>query len=69
GVVMVGDQYLTDIAGANLAGARSIKLAAIAPETLPPGIRAGQRVERLLYRLLHGRPIVEGEATPRVETR
>lgn len=54
--VMIGDQYLTDIAGANLAGIRSIKLPAIGPETLPRGIRFGQWVERMLYRLLHGRP-------------
>lgn len=55
--VMIGDQYLTDIAGANLAGIRSIKLPAIGPETLPPGIRFGQRVENLLFRLFHGRPV------------
>ncbi len=54
--VMVGDQYFTDIAGANLAGMRSIKLPAIGVAALPPGIRAGQRVERLAYRLLHGAP-------------
>lgn len=55
--VMIGDQYLTDIAGANLAGIRSVKLPAIGPETLPPGIRFGQRVENFLFRLLHGRPV------------
>ncbi len=58
-VVMVGDQYFTDIAGANLAGVRSIKLPAIGPETLPPSIRMGQVVERLVYRLLHGAPVWE----------
>lgn len=57
--VMVGDQYLTDIAGANLAGVRSIKLPAIGPETLPPSIRVGQFVENLAYRLLHGAPVWE----------
>jgi predicted HAD superfamily phosphohydrolase YqeG len=55
-VVMVGDQYFTDIAGANLGGVRSIKVAAIGWRALPPGIRAGQRIERLVYRLLHGAP-------------
>jgi predicted HAD superfamily phosphohydrolase YqeG len=54
--VMVGDQYFTDIAGANLAGVRSIKLRAIGWTELPPGIRFGQRVEQLCYRLLHGAP-------------
>jgi predicted HAD superfamily phosphohydrolase YqeG len=58
-VVMVGDQYFTDIAGANLAGVRSIKLPAIGPETLPPGIRFGQLVEGVAYRVLHGAPIWE----------
>ena len=58
-VVMIGDQYFTDIAGANLAGVRSLKLPAIGPETLPPGIRMGQVVERLVYRLLHGAPVWE----------
>ncbi len=58
-VVMVGDQYFTDIAGANLAGVRSIKLSAIGPESLPRGIRMGQMVERLVYRLLHGAPVWE----------
>lgn len=55
-VVMIGDQYFTDIAGANLAGVRSIKVAAIGWDALPPGIRFGQRLERLAYRLLHGAP-------------
>ncbi len=60
-MVMIGDQYLTDIAGANLAGVRSIKLPAIGPETLPPGIRVGQVVERVMYRLLYGAPVWEPE--------
>lgn len=55
-VVMIGDQYFTDIAGANLGGVRSIKVNAIGWEALPPGIRFGQRVERIAYRLLHGAP-------------
>jgi predicted HAD superfamily phosphohydrolase YqeG len=59
--VMIGDQYLTDIAGANLAGVRSIKLPAIGPASLPPGIRIGQVLERGIYRLLHGAPVWEHE--------
>lgn len=54
--VMVGDQYFTDIAGANLAGVRSIKVAAAGWKLLPPGIRFGQRVEQLCHRVLHGAP-------------
>lgn len=66
--VMVGDQYFTDIAGANLAGMRSIKLPAIGVADLPPGIRVGQRVERLAYRLIHGAPQWEAPtATSRPE--
>ncbi len=67
GVVMVGDQYFTDIAGANLAGMRSIKLPAIGVADLPPGIRFGQRIERAAYRLLHGRPRWESPA-PETDT-
>ena len=55
GALMVGDQYFTDIAGANLAGIRSAKVPTHAPETFPRVIRTFQRVERTLYRLLHGR--------------
>lgn len=62
--VMVGDQYFTDIAGANLAGVRSIKVAAIGWQHLPPGIRFGQRVERLAYRVLHGAPRWEHPELP-----
>lgn len=54
--VMVGDQYFTDIAGANLAGVRSIKVAAAGWKLLPPGIRFGQRVEQLCHRVMHGAP-------------
>ena len=51
GVVMVGDQHFTDIAGANLAGVRSIKLPNPAPATFPLSIRIMQRLEAMLHRL------------------
>lgn len=51
GVVMVGDQHLTDVAGASLAGVRSVKLPNAAPSTFPWSIRGTQRLETLLYRL------------------
>lgn len=54
-VVMIGDQYLTDVAGANLGGVRSIKLPTLAPETFRPAVRLSQRVESALYLLLYGR--------------
>ena len=54
-VVMVGDQYLTDVAGANLGGIRSIKLPTQAPETFRRTVRLGQIVESVLFALVHGR--------------
>lgn len=53
-VVMIGDQYLTDVAGANLAGVRSVKLPTLARETFRPVVRFSQRLERALYALLYG---------------
>jgi len=50
-VLMVGDQYLTDIASANLAGARSVKVPTFQPESFPAELRASQRFERALYRV------------------
>jgi HAD superfamily phosphatase (TIGR01668 family) len=49
-VVMVGDQYLTDIASANLAGARSIKVPAWGRETFPLPVRLSQDFEACLFR-------------------
>ena len=53
-IVMVGDQYLTDVAGANLGGVRSVKLPTLAPGTFRVTVRMSQRAEGLIYRLLHG---------------
>ena len=53
GVVMVGDQYFTDIAGANLAGIRSIKVDTFDPPSFPFVLRSFQRIESLLYRLFY----------------
>jgi len=55
-VVMVGDQFLTDVAGANLAGVRSIKLVNPARSSFPLSIRMTQRLEALLHRLRHRQP-------------
>lgn len=52
--VMIGDQYLTDVAGANLGGVRSIKLPTLAPETFRRAVRVGQVAESLLYAVAHG---------------
>lgn len=53
-VAMIGDQYLTDVAGANLAGVKSIKLPTLARATFRPAVRLSQRLEVLLYAVLHG---------------
>ena len=50
---MVGDQYFTDIAGANLAGIGSIKVPTFKPESFPFPVRSFQLFERAVYRLLH----------------
>ena len=55
-VLMVGDQYLTDIAGANLAGVRSAKVHTLRRDTFALPVRMFQVAEGLLYRLLHGAP-------------
>ncbi|MEZ4647409.1 MAG: HAD hydrolase-like protein [Candidatus Eisenbacteria bacterium] len=49
--LMVGDQFLTDVATGNLAGARSGKLPAWAKDTFPATLRVSQGLERLLYRI------------------
>jgi predicted HAD superfamily phosphohydrolase YqeG len=54
--VMIGDQYFTDIAGANLAGIRSVKVETLAPASFPLAIRAFQVLERVVYRVLYGGP-------------
>jgi predicted HAD superfamily phosphohydrolase YqeG len=48
--LMVGDQYLTDVAGANRAGIRSAKVATYRPDSFPPILRVGQQIERSLIR-------------------
>ncbi|UCD23417.1 MAG: HAD hydrolase-like protein [Gemmatimonadota bacterium] len=50
-VLMVGDQYLTDIASANLAGVRSVKVETFRPDTFPRTLRVSQLLESLVYRL------------------
>ncbi len=52
--VMVGDQYLTDVAGAGLAGIRSIKVMTLAPSTFPKSVRIAQAAEQMLFVLTRG---------------
>ena len=51
-ILMVGDQYLTDVASANLAGARSAKVRTFRRDTFPASIRFSQRLEQALNRLM-----------------
>jgi HAD superfamily phosphatase (TIGR01668 family) len=50
-VLMVGDQYFTDIAAANLAGIRSAKVPTLRRSSFPLLPRVAQRFETALYRL------------------
>ncbi len=50
-VVAVGDQYFTDVAGANLAGIRSIKVPTLGRGSFPLAIRQLQRLEVYAQRL------------------
>jgi HAD superfamily phosphatase (TIGR01668 family) len=55
-VVMLGDQYMTDVAGANLGGVRSIKLPTIEGPTFRRVVRFSQRLEWMIYFLVYGMP-------------
>jgi predicted HAD superfamily phosphohydrolase YqeG len=52
-VAMIGDQYLTDVAGANLGGVRSVKLPTLARGTFRWPVRLSQWLEALLYALFY----------------
>jgi predicted HAD superfamily phosphohydrolase YqeG len=49
--LVVGDQFLTDVATAHLAGARSAKVDTLEPASFPRSIQTTQRIERTFYRL------------------
>ncbi len=53
-VAMIGDQYLTDVAGASLAGVRSVKLPTLAPASFRLSVNVSQRLERIVYAVVHG---------------
>jgi predicted HAD superfamily phosphohydrolase YqeG len=53
-MLIVGDQYFTDVATGNLAGIHSAKVATYRRDTFPLPIRVSQRLENAAYRLLHG---------------
>ena len=63
-VVMIGDQYLTDIAGAGMAGVRSIKVDPIVPTSFPLSLRAAQLAERVLFAGRYGRSSLSDPSFP-----
>lgn len=58
--LMVGDQYFTDIASANLSGVRSVKVRTLHRASFPAPVRWSQRLEAVLYRLKYGLPRPDG---------
>jgi len=50
--VMIGDQYLTDVAPANMLGVATVKVDTIEPGSFPMPVRALQLAERLLVRMV-----------------
>ncbi len=54
--VMIGDQYFTDVASANLADTRSIKVKTFGKRTFPRSIQTTQKLELAIYRVLNGVP-------------
>lgn len=57
---VVGDQRLTDVACANLAGLRSIKVPTLGRESFPLAVRFMQRAEEAAYRVLYRSPRTTG---------
>jgi predicted HAD superfamily phosphohydrolase YqeG len=53
--LMIGDQYMTDVSGANMGGVRSVKVPTLAPETFRTVVKFTQWAERMVYGLVHGR--------------
>jgi len=49
---MVGDQDFTDVAGANLAGIRSVKVRTVRPDSFPIAVRSLHIRERFIFRVL-----------------
>jgi predicted HAD superfamily phosphohydrolase YqeG len=49
--IMVGDQYLTDVAPATMCGVRAVKVPTLRRDSFPVPVRILQRVDALLHRL------------------
>jgi predicted HAD superfamily phosphohydrolase YqeG len=53
--LMVGDQYFTDIAGANEAGVRALKVRTWQRRSFPWPVAWMQRMEAVMYRVFFGK--------------
>ena len=53
-LMMIGDQYFTDVAGANLSGAISVKVSTWRRDSFPLALRLFQRAEQLVYTARNG---------------
>lgn len=51
GALMIGDQYYTDIAGANMSGVRSLKVETLGRRSFSRPVRLLQGFEKTMYRL------------------
>jgi HAD superfamily phosphatase (TIGR01668 family) len=54
-LMMIGDQYFTDVAGANLCGAASVKVSTWRRDSFPLALRLFQRAEQLIFLVRYGR--------------
>jgi predicted HAD superfamily phosphohydrolase YqeG len=54
-LMMIGDQYFTDVAGANLCGASSVKVSTWRRDSFPLALRLFQWAERVVYSARNGR--------------
>jgi hypothetical protein len=61
---VVGDQHLTDVAAANLAGVRSVKVPTLGAEALPPVARLLQTVDAWSYQVSRWLPPRPAPAGP-----
>ena len=53
-LMMVGDQYFTDVAGANLCGAISVKVSTWRRDSFPLALRLFQWAEQIVYSVRYG---------------
>ncbi len=67
-VAVIGDQRLTDVACASLAGARSVKVPTVGRESFPFPVRVLQRTEEALYRVFYRRRTAPRRAAPRASS-